>query len=115
MRPVFRRRRRRARRPTLLVQPTTFGSFATIAGDLLLMAHHLVEGDALDRLGADVEAALILARQEALRDEHEQIARCRPAARATRPSSSARKRSAAPQRASRRAAASASNTDSIAL
>ena len=42
---------------------------ATIAGDLHLVTHHLVEADALDALDADVEATLIFARQESLRHD----------------------------------------------
>ena len=44
-------------------------------GNHLRVAHHLVEADALNGLDVDVEAALVLARQEALRDEAEQIHR----------------------------------------
>ena len=42
-------------------------------GHALVMADHLVEADALGAFGIDVEAALILARQEALRDDAEQV------------------------------------------
>ena len=73
MLPGVQRRRRAGPPPTLLLKPATSGSFATIVGDLQLVAHHLVEADALHRLGADVEAPLILARQEALRHEREQV------------------------------------------
>ncbi len=44
-------------------------------GHLHLVAQHLVEADALDALDADLEAALILARQEALRHHQEQVGR----------------------------------------
>ena len=44
-------------------------------GDLFLVAHHLVEADALDRLDADVESSLILGGQEAFRNQTEQIDR----------------------------------------
>ena len=36
-------------------------------GDLQLVLHHVLEADALRAFGVDVEAALVLARQEALR------------------------------------------------
>ena len=72
MRPVF-RPPPPGPPPTLLLMPATFGSLADDVGDLLLVAHHLVEADALDRFDADLEAPLILGRQEALRDEPEQV------------------------------------------
>ena len=57
----------------LLVKPAMFGSCGDDRRRLLLVADHVVEADALNRLGADAEAALILARQEALRHQREQV------------------------------------------
>src|SRR5207247_5230355 len=44
-------------------------------GNLHLMANHLVEPDSLNGFGADLEAALVLARQESFRNESEEVHR----------------------------------------
>ena len=44
-------------------------------GDFHLVPQHLLEADALNALDADVEAILVLARQEALRHDQEQVRR----------------------------------------
>src|SRR5205085_5763404 len=49
------------------------GIFGDDVRDLELMARHLVEADALDRFRADAEAPLVLAWEEALRHQPEQI------------------------------------------
>ena len=42
-------------------------------GDLLLLAHHVVEADALDRFGRHVDAPDVLVGQEPFRNEREQV------------------------------------------
>ena len=53
--------------PTLTPTLATFGSFMQDVGHLQLVPHHVLEADALRAFGVDVEAALVFARQEALR------------------------------------------------
>ena len=50
------------------------GSWATMSATSV-QPHHLLEADALNRLDRHVEAALVLARQEALRNQEEQVDR----------------------------------------
>ena len=73
MRPWFVVPLRRRSMPTTVEKSTsTFGSWRDDVGDRRLVPHHGIERDALRGLGEREDRALILVRDEALRDAHEQ-------------------------------------------
>ena len=59
--------------PAWLVNAAMFGSAASTSPTAFWMPDHVVEADALNRLGLGVEASLVLARQEAFRHQGEQV------------------------------------------